>query len=312
MREPITTAPEAASSLSADDTGDLGRQEIRIAVVLNGGVSLAVWISGVTLELHRLAMAKQDEEKTYGPLLNLLNADAKIDVIAGTSAGGLNGAFLALGVSRARDLGLLRKLWRDHGSLDKLLRNPLRKNPPSLLEGDDYFLPHVHEALDDILKQPALASGRQHVDLILTGTLWQGRTTSFTDDLGAGITELDHDARFQFTLNNAERSIPDDQLINKLAAAARCTSSFPGAFEPHFVEVDESAEKVLHGADSMWDWGAGDANFARSQFVVDGGVLLNKHKLLFSRGSSARRSARTIRLSGGRRAAPRHTKPAQP
>jgi hypothetical protein len=31
---------------------DRSRQDIRVAVVLNGGVSLAVWISGVTLELY--------------------------------------------------------------------------------------------------------------------------------------------------------------------------------------------------------------------------------------------------------------------
>lgn len=276
MDEPTTAAPGSATSRSADGSEDGSRQEIRLAVVLNGGVSLAVWISGVTLELHHLAMADQKAEKTYGPLLNLLRADAHIDVIAGTSAGGLNGAFLALGVSRGRDLGLLRDLWRDHGSLEKLLRNPLSKNPPSLLEGDDYFLPHVRDALAKINEQPSLRDGRQHVDLILTGTLWQGRTTSFTDDLGAGITELDHDARFQFSLNNANGPVSDDdQLIKKLAAAARCTSSFPGAFEPHFVKVDDG-KKILDGPDSMWDSAAGDANFARSQFVVDGGVLLNK------------------------------------
>jgi patatin-related protein len=275
MDEPTTVARESATSPSTDD--DMNRQEIRLAVVLNGGVSLAVWISGVTLELHHLAMAEQKGEQTYGPLLNLLNADAHIDVIAGTSAGGLNGAFLALGVSRGRDLARLRDLWREHGSLEKLLRNPLSKNPPSLLEGDDYFLPHVRDALAKITKESLVGSRGRHVDLILTGTLWQGRTTSFTDDLGAGITELDHDARFQFALNSADGPVPDDdQLIKKLAAAARCTSSFPGAFEPHFVRVDESTKKVTHGPDSMWDSGAGDANFAQSQFVVDGGVLLNK------------------------------------
>jgi hypothetical protein len=48
-----------------------GRQDIRLAVVLNGGVSLAIWISGVTLELHHLAMARPWNETTYCPLLDL-------------------------------------------------------------------------------------------------------------------------------------------------------------------------------------------------------------------------------------------------
>ena len=65
-----------------------------LAVVLNGGVSLAVWISGVTLELYNLGVAGGSSDAYY-PVLDLLRADARIDVIAGTSAGGLNGAFLA-------------------------------------------------------------------------------------------------------------------------------------------------------------------------------------------------------------------------
>jgi DNA primase len=53
------------------DGNHFGRQDIRLAVVLNGGVSLAIWISGVTLELHHLAMARPWNETTYCPLLDL-------------------------------------------------------------------------------------------------------------------------------------------------------------------------------------------------------------------------------------------------
>jgi len=87
-------------------------------------VGLAIWISGVTPEIHHLTMACRWDETTYRPLLDLLWADAQVDVIAGTSAGGLNGAFLALGLVRDRDLGLMRDPSRDHGNLEKLLRGP--------------------------------------------------------------------------------------------------------------------------------------------------------------------------------------------
>jgi hypothetical protein len=115
---------------------------------------------------------------------------------------------------------------------------------------------------------------------VLTGTLWEGRASSFTDDLGTGITELDHDATFRF----ANLDLPDhvgtwgagnlldDSVLDELAAACRCTSSFPGAFEPHWVEVGNTER----GADGRWLSETGRANFDRSQFVVDGGVLLNK------------------------------------
>ena len=49
----------AAQQTMPDKLEDFAKQEIRLAAVLNGGVSLAVWMSGVTLEMHHLAMASQ-------------------------------------------------------------------------------------------------------------------------------------------------------------------------------------------------------------------------------------------------------------
>lgn len=37
------------------------REDIRIAVVLNGGVSLAVWIGGVVNEINRLVQSRSAE-----------------------------------------------------------------------------------------------------------------------------------------------------------------------------------------------------------------------------------------------------------
>jgi patatin-related protein len=254
-------------------------QDIRVAVVMNGGVSLAVWISGVTLELYELATARRSDPATYQPLLDLLDADARVDVIAGTSAGGINGAFLALGLNRNRDLKLLRDLWRDVAGLDQLLRNPLSKEPPSVLRGDDYFLPEIEDALTELAKGGRVdPDGGRPVELILTGTLWRGRATSFTDDMAATITEVDHDATFRFQ-SRTDATVPrvcgdldSAEVIAELAAAARCTASFPGAFEPHWVRVKGTDD--VH--DTRWPSTAGRANFASSQYVVDGGILLNK------------------------------------
>jgi patatin-related protein len=135
----------------ADDLEDaVDSQDIRLAVVMNGGVSLAVWISGVTLELHRLATARRGASRAYEPLLDLLRANARVDVIAGTSAGGINGAFLALGLAHGTGIEAMRDLWRDKAAVDKLLRSPLDPHPPSLLKGDDYFLKEVSDALGSI------------------------------------------------------------------------------------------------------------------------------------------------------------------
>ncbi|MFC4116680.1 patatin-like protein [Nonomuraea zeae] len=259
------------------DISGIDKQDIRIAVVMSGGVSLAIWISGVTLELHHVAQpAKRTPE--YRQILDkLLNANARIDVIAGTSAGGLNGTFLALGLAAPRDLGQMRDLWKEHGDLRRLLRHPLAKNPPSLLQGDDYFIKKVEDALATIYHatEPA-KEPPSPVELILTGTLWEGRLSTFTDDMGANIVEQDYDATFRFTNDDGSAAVngnlDHESVIGQLAKAARCTSSFPGAFEPHWVEVAPADDMP----DGRWPSSAGRANFSCSQFVVDGGVLLNK------------------------------------
>jgi patatin-related protein len=269
---------------------DFDMQDIRVAVVMNGGVSLAIWISGVTLELHHLALARGEPPNrlsVYREVLDLLGATARIDVIAGTSAGGLNGAFLALGLARGRDLHDMRDLWKDHGGLEKLLRDPLVKDPPSLLRGDEYFQVQVGSALQRVLEGPPLdpdgsaASVLEEplaIELLLTGTLWDGRVSTFTDDMNTAITERDYDATFRFSSNLPDRDgasrsgdLNEDGVVAQLAAAARCTSSFPAAFEPHWVEVDGDV-----GPDGRRPSDAGRVNFSSPQYVVDGGVLLNK------------------------------------
>ncbi len=65
------------------------RQDIRLAVVMNGGVSLAVWMSGVAVEMNRLVAASRVgaiRGPAYRAVLDLMAATATVDVIAGTSA----------------------------------------------------------------------------------------------------------------------------------------------------------------------------------------------------------------------------------
>jgi hypothetical protein len=65
--------------------------------VLNSGVSLAIWMGGVTNEIDRLTRTWSGANSVYGRVLDLVQGRARAYVIAGTSASGINGAFLALG-----------------------------------------------------------------------------------------------------------------------------------------------------------------------------------------------------------------------
>ncbi|HET6738550.1 MAG TPA: patatin-like phospholipase family protein, partial [Kribbella sp.] len=145
--------------------------EIRIALVLNGGVSLAVWMGGVTheLDLIRRASGGPDAPKpqSYDAVLadrwrELCRRGAErrrvvVDVIAGTSAGGLNGSLLATAIANGSTLDpdgddgpWLRQKWVALGSLDvgKLVPSAGVKST-SVLDGK-YFLHQVEELLKGV------------------------------------------------------------------------------------------------------------------------------------------------------------------
>ncbi|MGH2751209.1 MAG: patatin-like protein [Actinomycetota bacterium] len=259
------------------DSHDL--EEIRFAVVMNGGVSLAVWMGGVTTEINRLTQsAPRAGGNAYEGLLDIVRATARADVISGTSAGGINGAFLALAAVYGLDLSSLRDVWAKNGSFLDLLREPLEKDPPSLLRGDDYFLPRLREAFDEVFPSDPASSYRSPedvpVDLTITTTLFKGEPARFVDDLGTHLNEIDHRARFKFQRSEYTPVEKDPfrspRIVRQLALAARSTASFPVAFEPSFVSVGTPG-----GDDDHPDM-SGIATFRQSRFVMDGGVLMNQ------------------------------------
>jgi patatin-related protein len=130
----------------------LREKELRIALVCSGGVSLAVYMHGMTKEilklvrassaLHRIAdrtaragasfldraepEAKEyDTETVYFDLLRdigrALELRVVVDVIAGASAGGINGTMLARALTHDLPMGALRDLWLDNADISVLL-----------------------------------------------------------------------------------------------------------------------------------------------------------------------------------------------
>ena len=114
-------------------------KELRFALVCYGGVSLAIYMHGTTKEVWKLARASmrrrqaattslppaEDSEIVYGRLLDVLApyVDLRVmtDIIAGASAGGINGILLAQAISQGSDLEPLRDLWLDAADSDRLL-----------------------------------------------------------------------------------------------------------------------------------------------------------------------------------------------
>jgi patatin-related protein len=262
-----------------EDREDLGEpEELRLALVMNGGVSLAIWMGGVTVEINRL----MNRDGPYGDVLRMMNTSLRVDVIAGASAGGINGAMLATMIAhdspRSVELDSLREIWLEQGALRELLRSPLQKDPPSLLRGDEFFLPRLREVFDALMVGPPTAAAENPVRLTLTTTLMKPSIRGFADDFGSLIADPDHRGEFTFQRGPG---MPDDfdlqadgRAAEKLALAARSTASFPVAFEPSYVPVDKAPGAPDPDPDRP-DM-RGSANFDTNRFCVDGGVLVNK------------------------------------
>jgi patatin-related protein len=136
---------ETGMSAAAGNPGSV--REVRIALVCYGGVSLAIYMHGVTRELHRLVVASSrfdDEpnpfepsctEHVYWELLHELAATdgvrtrVVVDVISGTSAGGINGVFLAKAIAQDVSQQSLRDLWFKEADIGELLAGPRLLDP---------------------------------------------------------------------------------------------------------------------------------------------------------------------------------------
>ena len=267
----------------------LATQEIRFALTFTGGVSLAVWMGGVAREIDLLVQASarrrivgQEEppdpntpdgdpvRRHYRRLLDLVDANVAVDVISGTSAGGINAALLGLVNVRGLDLRKLRDIWLRAGDLGLLLRDPNEDAPPSLLKGDQQMLAELNSGIALILgdeRMPALGLPRR-TDVFITTTLLSPETSTFSDDYGTQITDTDHHGLFHFdeSMLNADHV---EKVAAPLALAARSSASFPAAFEPSFVGVGAAAGATHPDM-------APHSNTRRSHWAADGGLLVNR------------------------------------
>jgi patatin-related protein len=269
--------------------------ELRLATAMTGGVSLAIWMAGVTREINLLSQASQwrrVEEpfppgctltkqsaaslKLYAELIDLLDMVVDVDVLSGTSAGGINAAMLASSRVTGSDLGGLRGLWLDLGALTDLLRNPRDKHTPSLLYGDENMLATLVKQIPKLEKGPFLLADfpggarTPPTTLYITTTLLTGETGRFTDSFGTLVQDVDRRGLFTFT--EADLATPD--TVPALALAARSSASFPVAFEPSFLPFLKGTAKRggVPARPAMERF----TNITRPHWVADGGLLDNR------------------------------------
>jgi len=237
-------------------------EEVRLALVLNGGVSLAIWMGGVTCELDRARRAAFPELRklegvgVWEQVCHALETQLTIDVIAGTSAGGLNGGVLATAIARRAAMPILREQWKRLGDFDKLLIRDDGGDAGdqlSVLNGG-FFAKSIADVFHELEDAPTASTDDEDaapstVALTLTATALHGQPAHFVDQAGMEFAQRDYHVLHEFR-RAYEPDLASDDLtvttlndtfdgaVDRLALAARATASFPGAFEPVFGESD--------------------------------------------------------------------------
>ena len=112
------------------------QKELRIALICYGGISLAVYMHGVTKEVWKLARASRalhaseeasGVEAVYLDLLRTIEKAGEVrlrvlpDILTGASAGGINAVFLAQAIHSGHSLEPLTELWLSNADVDRLL-----------------------------------------------------------------------------------------------------------------------------------------------------------------------------------------------
>jgi patatin-related protein len=263
-------------------TAERRAREVRIGLVMYGGVSLAIYINGIAQELLRMVRATAEDptqrgrllfpevtgtEKVYRKIAQILGeeksagADCKavlagidrepiharfvVDILSGTSAGGINAIFLGKALTKDQSLAGLKKLWVTEGDIELLINDrksvqgvpglSVQKPPQSLLNGQRMYRKLLAAFEDMETGHPPNAPARSLVDemdLFVTTTDIQGLPLPLK--LADGVVwEKRHKNVFHFRYDRAVGVDHFQQENNPLLAfAARCTSSFPFAFEP--------------------------------------------------------------------------------
>jgi predicted acylesterase/phospholipase RssA len=228
----------------------MAKTDVRLALVMNGGISLAVWMGGVTHELDLLrrassslrdgialdavddpwAPADERERSVYRiwkEICRDLDCYVTIDVIAGSSAGGLNGSLLARAIATGGHLDGLRDTWGELAALKrtKLLRN-LSAEHDSILNGK-FFRNEVTGLLTGM--KPKTKPG--DVSLFVTATAVRGRGRQWADFSGTPFYVPDHRRLYRFR-RRTSLGLDEFEHPIELAAAARASAGFPVAFAP--------------------------------------------------------------------------------
>lgn len=223
--------------------GNPGVSELRLALAMRGGVSLSVWIGGSCAEIDQLRTARAvDPQGFWSRLLEKAHYErVAVDILAGASAGGLNGVIYAASQQYGFSMQGLRTVWVEVGDTANLLRRKGDGKPawPSLFLGDGYFYAETRKQLKSLADGVVPPVEPAPVLLTLSATLVEPIRRAVSSPQDESLSNLRFGSGFTFRHPRYPWQHSDfspsaglsDRVASRLALAARSTSSFPVAFE---------------------------------------------------------------------------------
>ncbi|MFR9729880.1 patatin-like protein [Saccharopolyspora sp. MS10] len=268
-------------------------QELRLALAMRGGASLAVWIGGAVAEIDLLRCATtdsgppgEDDAHPWAALAGLAGYESvTVDVLAGASAGGLNATLLSASIVYGMPFEDMRELWVRLADLEAMCRAVPKfwhRRPDSLLEGDDYFRAELARLITELTPAPRDARNLgDRLDLLLTATLldpvlerhFDGRSGPLVEERRTASFRFRHRGRSGQPLSDFGTGERFPATALRMAQAARATSSFPFAFEP--AQVHSGTGAPPDGEPDMFGVFSETSPESRPFRVIDGGVLDN-------------------------------------
>lgn len=275
----------------------------RLGLVLYGGVSLAIYMNGICQEFYNAVRGRG----IYKLIKAVTNSDIIIDIISGTSAGGINGVFLSYALANSDQNQSVNfkdfaNIWRESGDIEHLLRDPDKSKVEkvnSILNGEGYY----QTELKEIFTKAKFEAGNNHkdewysdfreLDLFITGTDLLGKIEKTWDNLGNEIETKNHQTVFHlksrkdatafrgnpFECKDENTAEANESTAEALAKLCRITSCFPLAFP--VVEVEVNSEDEVDS--KLVEWGqlknrlipeGKEDNY--TLYFADGGVLDNR------------------------------------
>ena len=244
-------------------------REHRLGLVVYGGVSLAIYMNGICQEFYNAVRGRG----IYKLIKALTDADIVVDIISGTSAGGINGVLLsyALANSQGKKYINFKKfadVWKNEGDINKLFFELNNKeyrgaDKSSFFNGIEY-----QNKISTALKNCALEDAPEddwfsefgELDLFITGTDIQGKIYQVFDSTDCVIDVKDHHAIFHLKYRDYDSKgnpfNPKDEITREaLAKLCRITSCFPVAFPAVTVKLEFTPPNVPDPDQKLVEWG---------------------------------------------------------